>query len=244
MNKLDIYHTFISIITFKEVLNVIVHNNEEQAKYVCLTDINVLVDSFKNEKLRNALNSAFLNLPDGKSIELYSRLKGVKHLKTISGYWLLLELLKTNKRHVFYGANSEKLLKIKLFVEKQYPNAHVLEYKEPPIIDITNIKENNRIKLDIVEINKLNPDVVWIGVGGVKQDILMHEYCKYLDAAFMIGVGAVFDYISGDVKKSPEWIKKIYLRWLYRAIFSPNKEKTKRQLKNMAIFLYKILKNG
>ena len=48
----------------------------------------------------------------------------------------------------------------------------------------------------------------------------MAHYAKHFDNSILIGVGAVFDYISGDVKKSPEWIKKLYLSWLYRFIFS------------------------
>ena len=37
----------------------------------------------------------------------------------------------------------------------------------------------------------------------------------------MIGVGAVFLYMTGELKMSPKWIKNIGLRWLYRMLKEP-----------------------
>ena len=51
----------------------------------------------------------------------------------------------------------------------------------------------------------------------------MHQYVGHLDQGLMIGVGAVFLYMAGVVKKSPEWIKDLGLRWLYRLIQEPKR---------------------
>ena len=55
----------------------------------------------------------------------------------------------------------------------------------------------------MIFINSLKPNIIWIGIGGWKQDILMNNYLKYLDSGLMIGVGAVFDIFSGEIKHSP-----------------------------------------
>ncbi|MCK5033419.1 MAG: WecB/TagA/CpsF family glycosyltransferase [Calditrichia bacterium] len=39
----------------------------------------------------------------------------------------------------------------------------------------------------------------------------------------MIGVVAVFDYLSGRIKISPEWVEKISLRWLYLLFQNPKR---------------------
>ena len=60
----------------------------------------------------------------------------------------------------------------------------------------------------------------------------MKHHVPLLTHGLMLGVGGVFDYLSGDVKKSPEWIKKMGLRWLWRFLKEP-----KRMLsKDVAIF--------
>ena len=241
MKVLDVYGTKISIISFDQLVSTIL-NYTLKPTYICFTDVLVLKESFDNAVLRNALNSSYINIPDGKAISLYCKFRGIKNINTISGYWLLLELLKSNKKHFFYGTNAVKHLKIKKFISENFQDANILGFKEPPHIDFNNIIDNDRIKNDFIEISQFGPDIIWVGVGGVKQDVLMNEYHKYLDHGIMIGIGAVFDYISGDQRKSPEWIKKIYLRWLYRLIFNPNLKRTKRVISAIFIFIKKLVR--
>ena len=74
---------------------------------------------------------------------------------------------------------------------------------------------------DIMQIKLQKPDIVWIGLGGEKQTLLMYNYHEKLGCGLMIGVGAVFDYFVGNIHLSPNWVKNIGLRWLYRLIQQP-----------------------
>jgi len=243
VSEFDIFGTKISTIQYKELL-IFLSSPINKSGYICLTDSIVLSRSFKDEELRDTLNQALYNLPDGKFIEIYAKLNKIDAIKTISGYLLLLDLLKTSRTHYFYGSDKSKLIKIKKYLESNFPQAKVIGYKSAPMFSIKEINNNANLLGDISEIKTKNPDIIWVALGGIKQDFYMKKYCAYLDKSIMIGVGAVFDYISGDVKRSPEWIKRIYLRWLYRLIFSPDKKRIKTVLETIKILMLTFWKNA
>lgn len=189
--------------------------------YICFPDASVVNEASKDPVLTDILNNAWLCMPDGKPSQLAARLQGHKEVSTVSGFHLCQSLLKTELTHYFYGGSEDVLYKMKASIEKQYPDARVLGYKSPPFTSKTAIKDNAVIRNDIHEINQLNPDLVWIGISSPKQDYLMHYYHQQLGKSLMLGVGGVFLYFSDESLKSPEWVKKIGLRWAYRLSREP-----------------------
>jgi N-acetylglucosaminyldiphosphoundecaprenol N-acetyl-beta-D-mannosaminyltransferase len=180
--------------------------------------------AFENEKLREILGTSLLTLPDGKPLEWVARIKGFKKVKTVSGYWLLVELLRSKKSHFFYGTNEKTLNKIRQRIDIEFPEANVLGYKSPPILNnLNSIEKNKEISDDIKYINSLKPDLIWIGISSPKQDYLMGTYYSKLDQGLMMGIGGVFDYFAGIHKKGPEWLKKAGFRWLYRLAQNPRR---------------------
>ena len=66
----------------------------------------------------------------------------------------------------------------------------------------------------------------------------MPEGCqKYLNKGIMVGIGAGFDYIAGNTKHAPEWMKNFSLEWLYRLIQEPGRL-WKRYLVTNSLFLF------
>ena len=41
--------------------------------------------------------------------------------------------------------------------------------------------------------------------------------------AVMIGVGAGFDYLAGEIKRAPKWMQKLSMEWLYRLLQDPRR---------------------
>ena len=44
----------------------------------------------------------------------------------------------------------------------------------------------------------------------------MAAYSQRLPVKLMVGVGAAFDLLSGNLSEAPPWMKKTGLQWLYR----------------------------
>ncbi len=203
--------------------------------YICLPDSYVIVIANKNKKLQNILNNSLYTFPDGQPLVIYSKHKGVKNISSVSGYWLVKRLLETNLSHFFYGSSLAELEKIKQNVKKEFPNSNVLGYKQPPWVKCEEIEKNEQIIADFKAINKLQPNIVWIGLNSPKQDYLMYHHHTVIENSLLIGIGGVYDYLSGSMKISPEWVKKLSLRWVYRIIQNP-----KRIYKKAFIAIFKF----
>lgn len=191
--------------------------------YVSFPDSSVVASAQNNLKLREILNKSLLTLPDGKPSELYARMKGYKNVSTVSGYWLSKNLFESNLTHYFLGSTDEKLRSIIENVRAEFPAANIAGYRAPAFHDIKFFEEGNLLQAELDEINSIKPDLIWIGIGSPKQDFIMNSHLPQLRHGVMLGVGGVFDYLSGDVKKSPEWVKKIGMRWLWRLAKEPRR---------------------
>jgi N-acetylglucosaminyldiphosphoundecaprenol N-acetyl-beta-D-mannosaminyltransferase len=222
--RIDIFGTLVNITTIDEAPRLILMASENNVSgYMCLPDSYVIVSATKDEKLRDILNNSLMTFPDGAPLALYSKLKGVKNITSISGFWLIDKLMATDLSHYFYGSSEKELSKIKQRIENSYPNGRVLGYKSPPWVNLNEIEKHPLIEQDIAEINLLKPDIVWIGLNSPKQDYLMAGYSQKFDNSIMIGIGGVYDYLSGTMKISPEWVKKLSLRWVYRILQNPKR---------------------
>ena len=49
-----------------------------------------------------------------------------------------------------------------------------------------------------------------------KQELLVERIRKYLPAAWWLGVGISFSFLSGEVRPAPKWMKAVGLEWFHR----------------------------
>jgi N-acetylglucosaminyldiphosphoundecaprenol N-acetyl-beta-D-mannosaminyltransferase len=235
--RVDVFGTHFSNINLPQVIEFIKGYSFERPAYICFPDSYVIVKAYQNQLLQDVLNNTCLTLPDGKPVEFYSKLKGLKNISTVSGYWLCKSLLDSELTHFFYGGDNYKLLKLEKELKEEFPNSKIKGFRPAPFLGSDQIVGNQILLRDIKYINSLKPDLIWIGISSPKQDFLMNNYIKYLDQGLMLGVGGVFNYLSGYKKISPEWIKKIGFRWLYRLIKEPARL-WKKYLIGNSIFIY------
>ena len=64
----------------------------------------------------------------------------------------------------------------------------------------------------------------------------MSEHLGKINAPVMIGVGAAFDFLSGNKTQAPKWIQKSGMEWLFRLLREP-----KRLWRRYAQYPYFIL---
>ena len=67
------------------------------------------------------------------------------------------------------------------------------------------------------------PQVLFVGLGAPKQDTWIHAHLADLGIPLAMGVGGSFDVISGRVPRSPQWMQRWGLEWLYRALREPKR---------------------
>lgn len=240
--RYDFLGVRINATNLKETTEFLLHYNYGQVGYVSFPDSSVVASAQKNEDLREILNQSILTVPDGMPSAFYGWWKGFKNVSTVSGYWLCQNLLNSNLTHYFLGSTEEKLKNIQAEINENFPRARVLAYCAPPFHEKDYFELGNLLAWELKEINQLKPDLIWVGLSSPKQDYLMKYHAPNLHHGIMLGVGGVFDYLSGDVKKSPEWIKKMGLRWLWRVFKEPKRLGPKYWM-TIKVFSFVIARN-
>ena len=98
-----------------------------------------------------------------------------------------------------------------------YPEMIVAGIYAPPF---RKIKDNaldippDEDAAEIAMINDARPDFVWVGLGGPKQEYWMYSHLGKIQAPLMLGVGAAFDFHSGNRPWAPKIVRLAGLEWL------------------------------
>ena len=90
-------------------------------------------------------------------------------------------------------------------------------------------------------IREARPDIVWVGLGLLKQEKWISEHLKRVGAPWMVGVGAAFDFHAGTAKRPPAWVSTLGFEWFYRLCREPRM--FKRNLKSIP-FIFLALKEA
>lgn len=72
-------------------------------------------------------------------------------------------------------------------------------------------------------IEAARPDIVLVAMGNPLQESWILENAGHLPARVFIGVGALFDFLSGQASRAPTWIRKIRMEWFYRLCREPRR---------------------
>ena len=169
---------------------------------------------------KNALTKSDILLADGFGIVLASKLLYKKNIKRITGADIHDYLIKyANKKSlkIFYLGSTEKTLKkIKNKINSKFSNITV-NYFSPPFKNDFNEHDNKKM---IFEINKIKPDILFIGMTAPKQEKWVYMNYKKINVKYMCSIGAVFDFYSGNIKRAPKWIRDIGMEWVFRSLLS------------------------
>jgi N-acetylglucosaminyldiphosphoundecaprenol N-acetyl-beta-D-mannosaminyltransferase len=67
------------------------------------------------------------------------------------------------------------------------------------------------------------PDIVYVGLGCPKQERVIGRIAPSFPAAWFIGCGAAIPFAAKVQRRSPEWLRRIGLSWLFRLATEPRR---------------------
>lgn len=221
----------------KTVEQVIDWMPEKRSKYICVSNVHMCMETFDSEEFRNVVNNADLVIPDGRPILWAQKLLGFKDAEQVRGQDITEALCRVSneselKIGLYGGASEVVLQKVITSLCATYPNIKIVYSYSPPFRPLTT-EESNDIANNI---NNAGVDVLFVGIGCPKQEIWMATHKGKVNAV-MLGVGAVFDFISGEKKHAPRWMQKLGLEWLFRLVSEP-KRLWKRYFKQNPRFIW------
>lgn len=197
-------------------------------------------ETFKLAQTDNVLESYLMDedndiLPDGIAVVKGARRFGIDVKERITGVDTavkLLELLNNKKKTLYlFGSKKEVLEKFVEVLKRDYPRITLVGATDGYVEDKDAVFE---------EIVKKNPDVVLVAMGVPRQELLIGKHIKKAKKGIYVGVGGVFDVLSGTKKRAPKIFIKLNLEWLYRIAKEPFR--LKRFYQNNIKFMIDVYK--
>jgi len=146
-------------------------------------------------------------------------------------------LAETGRSVFLYGTTPRTLELLSARLTSQFPGLHIAGSYAPPFRPLTPVEDADVVRL----INDSAADVVWVGLGAVKQEYWMATHREALQANVLIGVGAAFDFHAGVVKQAPLWMQAHGLEWVYRLCREPRRL-WRRYLRTNPAFVLGVLR--
>jgi N-acetylglucosaminyldiphosphoundecaprenol N-acetyl-beta-D-mannosaminyltransferase len=166
---------------------------------------------------------AALVCPDGMPLVWLGRRRGHRDMGRVYGPDLMRALFEATRdgsaSHFLFGGKAGVAERLKQSLEQQYPGCRIAGIWTPPFGPMTD-GEDASLRATLAD---CRPDFFWVGLGTPKQERFMDASLDRLDATVFLGVGAAFDYLSGEVREPPAWLRRLGLQWLARIFQEPRR---------------------
>jgi len=198
----------------------------------------------KNTQYRKALNQGNLILNDGVGIKIAASILNIPLKENMNGTDFIPKLLdfsQQQKQSVFLlGGKPGIAEKVQSEIQKNNPDIRVSGTHH----GYFTASETQEI---ISKINQSKATVLIVGMGVPRQEIWLYTYSgKLQHIKIAVAGGAILDFLSGNFKRAPRWIRKIGLEWFFRFSLEPKRLFTRYFIGNIifltTILLYKIKK--
>jgi len=212
---------------------------ERTKGYVCMAGVHGIMESQRNPVLGTVFAGSLMTVPDGTPTVWVGRWQGYGWMQRVTGPDLMLEVFRRKEfaeyTHFLFGGKGGVAEELSGNLTRQFPWARIVGTYTPPFRDLLRWEEEALI----VKIRELKPSIIWVGISTPKQEMFMRRYLPLFDTTLMFGVGAAFDFHTGRIKDSAEWVKRAGLQWLHRLMQDPG-HLWWRYLRNNPAFIWRI----
>lgn len=167
---------------------------------------------------------ASLTVPDGMPLVWASYLQGTPLPERVAGsslLWSLTAAAARQGRGIFLLGGSPGTADAAASVLRQrYPALHVAGTACPA----AGFEADPRNIADLTaRLITAAPDIIYVGLGKPKQDLLINRLRTRLPQTWFVGVGISFSFVCGAMFRAPVWMQHLGLEWLHRLAQEPRR---------------------
>jgi len=174
-----------------------------------------------DSNFKSICRNSYMVVPDGIGITFLVWLKYRAKISRITGsdlFNICFDIAdKFSLRIALVGSSEETLSRLETVSHQKWQNALVFTVS-PPL----KFEKNNDLNTEVINsLKDFKPDILLVALGCPRQEKWIFANQKSIGATVGIGVGAVFDFYSGTIKRAPLFIQKIGMEWLWRLVHEP-----------------------
>ena len=225
MGKQALLNTYINNVTMPETIAAIEQMIVDDKKsYVVAINVDVVMKIENDSYLKQVVDNADMVLVDGKPLVWISKLHGRPLKAKISGsdlVPLLCEVAAQKKYTIFIIGGKEGVAEqAKRKLEAKLPGIQIVGTYAPPFGFEKDEKELDKINQMISDVH---PDLLIACLGCPKQEKWIYENIAKYDAKVSVCAGATVDFLAGNVKRAPIWMREHGFEWFYRFLQEPKR---------------------
>ncbi|MDZ4712986.1 MAG: WecB/TagA/CpsF family glycosyltransferase [bacterium] len=234
--SVKILGTRVNILTYETFLHLIkelIQKNDKAA--IAYANADTLNKIYESPELQQIYENFTLVHPDGTGVYLASKFlhgkRGLKKRITGSDFYPLLieESIKNDWKYFFFGHDDETLQ----YIRSAYP--------------MLNVKGTNEgyhyINEDVIsKINKIEPDIIIIGLSCPFQEKWIYENIDRIKFKVILAVGDGIKVFAKRKLRGPLLMRRLGLEWTVRLFYDPVKNFRKYVI-GIPKFVFRVIRN-
>lgn len=201
--------------TTQTVVTSLLKNNRSTAFFINAHCANIRV---KDRAYAAALARADVVLPDGIGIKIAARMTGSDLTENLNGTDLtpvLLQHAADQGLSVFLlGAQPGTAAKAGQTLQDKIPHLNIVG-------TLNGFEDAQDEQALIAQINASGADILIVAMGVPLQELWIDRNRSALNPRLVMGVGALFDFLAGNVTRAPAQVRQLGMEWLWRLSQEP-----------------------
>ncbi|MFZ4478371.1 MAG: WecB/TagA/CpsF family glycosyltransferase [Rhodoferax sp.] len=210
------------------------HDTVQQVSFVNPACVNIAAG---DRGYRRILSRAALVLPDGIGIKIAARLLAVPLQQNVNGTDLfprLCAMLESRGASLFLlGGKPGVAERVAAVIHQRWPGLRIAGLRD----GYFEVAQEGEVA---AEVRASQADILLVARGVPMQDVFIDRHLHQLGVKVAIGVGGLFDFVSGRIHRAPAWMRDSGLEWIYRLMQEPARMWRRYLLGNFT-FLGRIL---
>ncbi len=203
-----------------EITKNLIENSNKSCKVIVAPNTEFIMMAQKDEEFYNILKGADLATPDSVGVMIGGKLQKKPFKQRIPGQMYFRKVLEVGEKEgwTFYllGGKDDVPELATENIRKLYPNIKIVGYHE-------GFFEQDSEESVIKEINKLQPNVLFVAMGAPLQEKWIEKHKHELKVDVAAGQGGTFDYEAGKIKRAPVIFQKLGIEWFWRLMLQPSR---------------------
>ncbi len=193
---------------------------EEKPCLIATANAEMIMQAQSDHELREILNEADMVVPDGAGVLWAGETLGTPFPERVTGADLSVELLKIAGKEkwpvYFLGGAPGVAQKAADTFMKDHGSFSLVGCHD----GYFDAEEEKKILKDI---KASGARLLLVGLGVPKQEKWLSRHKEELGPVLAMGIGGVFDVMSGNLKRAPLWMQRNRLEWAYRLYLQPSR---------------------
>lgn len=189
---------------------------------------------------RDALAQMDALLPDGSGLAVAAAMTGQRFDSNLNGTDLFPviceEARRTGKSIYFLGGKTGVAQSAALAAQAQFPGLRIAGFEHAYF-------EQEAEAGVVARVNASEADILLVAMGAPHQEKFITRHSDTLTVPVCMGVGGLFDFISGNMPRAPKPIRKVGMEWAWRLACEPRRL-AKRYLIGNPVFIARAISNA